>query len=248
MYPIRAAYRNAAVHIRAGSPLDGLAPFPEQASALAFREGNPGRLHEVCSAEQRLLVLPVRIELTTSPLPRECSTELFSRIKDCLSRPPRFDLVCSGVSGAKPGRSFSADPIAPADRPASSPAPARWSGRRRGAGTAVVPIRWPAGELISRTGNPADRRKHRVRIAASDRSPARAHAGAGRRQTNPRRRKRSRSLRAAPGRPVSPRAPAIALPVRPSPGLDPRLPRSRARAGAGPVGADRSWRRRISGQ
>ncbi len=38
------------------------------------RAGLAGDSSEICSAERRLLVLPVRIELTTSPLPRECST------------------------------------------------------------------------------------------------------------------------------------------------------------------------------
>src|SRR5713226_6783097 len=60
--------------IRAGVSVGRPCSFPEQVSALALREQDADGLHEICSTERRLLVLPVRIELTTSPLPRECST------------------------------------------------------------------------------------------------------------------------------------------------------------------------------
>src|SRR6266568_4232184 len=62
----------------------------ERISAFAFREQDVDDSSEICSAERRLLVLPVRIELTTSPLPRECSTTELRQPDSCawMSREP----------------------------------------------------------------------------------------------------------------------------------------------------------------
>src|SRR5260370_42186341 len=78
MYPNTVLSRKCRGSRSCGNP-PAARSFLERISAFAFREQDVDDTSEICSAERRSLVLPVRIELTTSPLPRGLLAKMFEK-------------------------------------------------------------------------------------------------------------------------------------------------------------------------